>query len=249
MLRSLDVREADRLITALTPSRGKLLFTVRGARRITSRLGGHVDVLNRASLGLAQGHRYDVVTGAESLESFGGIKGDLQRLASAFYLLELTDALLPEASPHPVAYELLLSALRALDKCESSMAVRYAELRLLEDSGYLPELQRCLVCDTEVLPDKHRFAPLLGGVICDRCAVSQGTVMPLSLDALKVLRFFAREDWPAVQRLRIAPALGVELETILATAIHHVLDHELGAADFIEHLRRLRVRAGGAPSP
>ena len=78
VLRSRDMREADRLVTLLTPSMGKLTVTVRGARKTTSRLGGHLDVLNRANLTLALGHRIDVVTGAESLETFGGVKADLE---------------------------------------------------------------------------------------------------------------------------------------------------------------------------
>ena len=91
VLRASPVLEADRLVTVLTPSLGKLMVTVRGARRIKSRLGGHLDVLNRVSLVLALGHRFDVVTGAESAESFASLKGDLERLAAALYLSELTN--------------------------------------------------------------------------------------------------------------------------------------------------------------
>ena len=123
MLRSVDVREADRLITVLTPELGKLPVTVRGARKIKSRLGGHLDVFNHVSLTLALGHRFDVVTGAESLESFGALKSDLDRMATGLYLLELTDALLPEAAAHPAAYALLLDAMRWLNGAEPASPV------------------------------------------------------------------------------------------------------------------------------
>ena len=158
VLRAFPVLEADRLVTVLTPSLGKLKVTVRGARRITSRLGGHLDVLNRVHLTLALGHRFDVVTGAESAESFASLKGDLDRLAAALYLSELVDGLLPEAAPHPAVYGLLLEALRTLDGAQEAeeSVLRYVELRLLEDTGYLPELQRCLVCGKELEPGHHR---------------------------------------------------------------------------------------------
>ena len=244
VLRAFPVLEADRLVTVLTPSLGKLKVTVRGARRITSRLGGHLDVLNRVSLTLALGRRFDVVTGAESAESFASLKGDLDRLAAALYLSELVDGLLPEAAPHPAAYGLLLAALRALDAAAPPEAVlRYLELRLLDDAGYLPELHRCLVCGKELEQAHHRYAPALGGTVDDRCVVAAGTVLPLSVDALKVLRHFARSDFAEATRLHLGPELDAEIEAVLGFSLQHVLEREMGTAGFIEHLKTLRRRA------
>ena len=243
VLRSRDMREADRLVTLLTPSMGKLTVTVRGARKTASRLGGHLDVLNRVNLTLALGHRIDVVTGAESLETFGGVKADLERLALGLYFMELGDALLPLESPHPAAYAVLLGALRALEGGIASEAVpRYVELRLLDDAGYLPELRRCLECGKAVEQGSHRFAPGLGGVVCDTCVVHTGPVMPLSISALKVLRHYAGHGFEDAVRVRLDRALAYELESVLGAALQHVLEREMATAGFVEHLRRLRRR-------
>ena len=247
MLRSRAGREADCLVTVLTPAAGKLLVTVRGARRINSRLGGHLDVFNRTRLTLALGHRFDVVTGAESIESFGALKADLDRLAAALYLVELTDALVPQEAPHPGTYALLLDALRALDQGAAVAAVpRYAEVRLLEDAGYLPEMTSCLVCGNELTAGHHRFAPGLGGVVCDTCVVPTGQVLPLSLDALKVLRHFARSPMEVAVALHVGPELAGELERILGAAVTHVLEREPATAEFVEQVRRLRRNAAGS---
>jgi DNA repair protein RecO (recombination protein O) len=241
VLRSRDTREADRLVTVLAPSMGKLTVTVRGARRAASKLGGHLDVLNRTNLTLALGHSIDVVTGAESLETFGAIKADLDRLALALYFMELADALLPQEAPHPAAYALLLGALRALNGETPATAVaRYLELRLLEDSGYLPELRRCLVCGKEVEPEHHRFAPAMGGVVCDTCIVPLGQVLPLSLQALKVLRHYAGHEVEDALRVQLDDPLAYELELLLGAALQQVLEREMATTDFVEHLRRLR---------
>ncbi len=244
VLRSIAVRDADRLVTVLTPELGKLPVTVRGARKVNSRLGGHLDLFNRVELTLALGHRIDVVTGAESIESFGALKSDLDRTAIALYLMELVDALLPEAAPHSRAYGLVLQALRWLNGTGALAAVpRYVELRMLEDAGYLPELQSCLVCGKTLEPGHHRYAPALGGVTCDTCAVPVGQVLPLSVDALKVLRHFAREGFEAGVRVQLDGGLATELESVLEASLHHVLEREVSSASFIEHLRRLKQRA------
>ena len=152
--------------------------------------------------------------------------------------------LLPEEAPHPAAYGLLLAALRALDgAARSETVLRYVELRLLDDAGYLPELQRCLVCGKELEQAHHRYAPALGGTVDDRCVVAAGRVLPLSVDALKVLRHFARSDFAEATRLRLGPALDAEIEGVLGFSLQHVLEREMGTAGFIEHLRTLRRRA------
>jgi DNA repair protein RecO (recombination protein O) len=246
VLRSRPMREADRLITVLTPNLGKLPVTVRGARRINSRLGGHLDAFNHVHLTLAIGHHIDVVTGAESIESFGVIKANLERLATSLYLMELADALLPDASPHPGAYTLLLNALRALNEGQPVGGVaRYTELRLLEDSGYLPELGNCQVCGAEITPGHHKFAPGLGGVVDDTCDVPIGQLMLLSLNALKILRHYRRSPMAEAVHVGLSPVLHEELERVLGVSIHYVLEREMASSDFIDHLNELRNRAVG----
>ncbi len=238
------MREADRLVTVLTPTMGKLPVTVRGARRINSRLGGHLDVFNHVQLTLALGHRVDVVTGAESIESFGRLKADLDGVATGLYLMELADALLPEAAPHSDAYVLLLEAIRALNAGHPFDATaRYVELQLLEDAGYMPELNHCQVCGRLIEAGHHRYAPGLGGVIHDTCQAPVGQVLTLSVDALKVLRHYHRSTLADSANVALAPGLRAELEHVLGVSLHYILEREMGSADFVEHLRKLRRRA------
>ena len=240
MLRSMPVLEADRLITLLTPGAGKLRATVRGARRVHSRLGGHLDVFNRVQLTLAQGRTFDVVTGAEAMETFGALKGDLDRVAVAFYLMELADALVPEASPHPNAFRLLLEGLRVLNEVGLHPVVpRYLELHLLDEAGYSPELDNCVVCRGVIAPGPSQYAPVMGGVVCGACAVPQGPMFLMSEDALKSLRFFAGQGFKGALRLQVKPALAQEMEWLLGTSMLHVVERGMAASAFIEHLRRL----------
>ena len=247
VLRSFNEGEADRVLIILTPALGRVRVRVRGARRVTSRLGGHVDVLNHARLSLALGHRSDVVTGAESIESFGQLKADLDRLATAIYLAEVAYALVPEDAPHPVAFSVLLGALRSLDAGAGIAAVtHHTELRLLDDAGYMPELHRCLGCGKEIEQGDHRFAPSLGGVVCTSCRVGHGRLLPLSIDALKVLRHFARSRLEQASALSLPTGLSRELEAVLASALHEVLEREMRTSAFVDHLRRLKESAAAA---
>ncbi len=243
MLRAYRMRDADRLVTVLTPSLGKLKLTVRGARRLTSKLGGHLDVLNRAHLSIAIGHTFDVVTGAESAESFAGVKADLACLAEALYLMELADLLLPEAAPHPDAYRLLLEALRALEAGRSPIAVaRHTELGLLRDAGFMPEIRSCVMCRRAIEPGRHRYAAAIGGVVCDTCPAPSPALLSLSTDSLKVLRYFADRSVAEASQVALSALVHDELETALGASIRYVLEREPHTAGFVERVAQLRVR-------
>ena len=77
VLRSYSMRESDRLVTVLTEDLGKVKIAVRGARKIKSRLGGHLQILNHALLLVSSSRTLDVVSGAEAKESFGFIKQNI----------------------------------------------------------------------------------------------------------------------------------------------------------------------------
>ncbi len=241
VLRSDSIGDADRITTVLTPLFGKLRVAARGARRAGSKIGGHLAMLNVVRLDLASGATFDVVTGAEASETFPRVKSDIDRLAEAYYIMELASLLLPEASPHPDAFRTLVEALRALEAGRTPATVaRATELAMLADSGYLPELRRCLACGCDIEPERHRFAPGLGGVVCDACPVEAGAALDLSVDALKALRYFASRPVGQAALLRLDAATHGQLESVLGAAVRHVLERDLHAAGFVEHLRRLR---------
>ena len=92
VLRHYPIGEADYLLVLYTPGKGKVRAVAKGARRIKSKLGGHVEPPMRTSLFLSRGQNLDSVGQAEALEGFRPLREDLHRLSQALYMLELVDA-------------------------------------------------------------------------------------------------------------------------------------------------------------
>jgi hypothetical protein len=63
--------------------------------------------------------------------------------------------------------------------------------------------------------------------------------VPLSVRALKSMRFLIVSDFAAAARLRIDEALALELERTLRGFLHVVLDRDVQAARLIEQIRHL----------
>jgi DNA repair protein RecO (recombination protein O) len=229
VLKHLPMGEADRVLTLFTADRGKVRALARGVRRPGSRLAGHLEPLVYTRLMLARGRNLAVVAGAETLRGFSRLRGNLEGTARALVCVELVDAFSPEEQANPPVLALLLETLEWLEAGEGERLLRYFELHLLQHLGYLPELYQCVACRAQVLPDQHAFSPGLGGVVCLSCVGrglpggAQGKVstpvLPLSVNALKVLRHFHGHRYQELLELHLKPPLLSELDRLMGRAL------------------------------
>lgn len=243
VLRHRDLGEADRLLTLYTRGQGKIRVSVRAARRTTSRLGGHVEPLVRASLLLVRGRTLDSVTQAQALETFPALRTDLLSASRGMHAAELVDLFTEELEPQPTLYNLLLEALRRLDQGEAGDPVlRAFEMGLLEIVGYRPELDRCASCGRGAEGSAAFGAPW-GGALCPACQASQreGT-RPLSADALRALRLLQRRGFLAAADASLASPVGDEIEDLLRWYLRYLLERPLETAAFLDELRGRKPR-------
>lgn len=255
VLRRHEVGEADRILTLYTPDRGKLVAIAKGVRRISSRKSGHVELFTHVAVLLAAGRNLDVLTQAETIEPFRGIRDDLIRTTYAYHVAELTDRLTVDASPLPAAFWLLRDTLAALSTADDpSLAARYFEVRLLGLLGFRPQLFTCVACGKTVDPDGNAFSPDLGGVVCPACAPGHREAVPLGERAFRVLRFLQTREWAMVQRVALEPATRGALERLMQAYVRHILERDLHSVSFLRGLRRVggtfetpsSVRVGGS---
>jgi DNA repair protein RecO (recombination protein O) len=241
VLRQRRLGEADRALTVYTPTYGKVEARAKGVRKTSSRMAGHLQPLTRCLVQLAQGRAGDVVAGCQTIESFQGLRDDLDALSRGLYVSELLDRMAPERVPGLAAYRLLAETLRRLEGAgsgERDTTVRYFEMQLLEHSGFRPELESCVTCGTRLRPQQNLFAPLSGGAVCPICAPGAEATRPLSLDGLKVLRLLQRASYNEIVRVRVPASVSGEVEGHLRSYIVCILERDVNAAAFIERLRR-----------
>src|SRR5438552_5193634 len=189
VLRQRKLGEADKIVTLFCANKGKVDAVAKGVRRTRSRLAGHVEPLTYGAYLLAEGRDLDIVTQAETVESFPSLRVDLERLSRGLYCAELTDRLLPERSEAYPIFRLLLTTLERLDSGEAyDLAVRHFEMRLLDALGYRPQLDVCSICGSKLEAVANFWSNAAGGVIGRACNHDFSEAEPLSVAALKVMR-------------------------------------------------------------
>jgi DNA repair protein RecO (recombination protein O) len=244
VLSRFELGEADRVLTLLTPHDGKLKAIAKGVRRPRSRLGGALEPFAELHLVLARARTFDVITQASVGHAWLALRERLESTATAWYLAELAERAVEErAFAYPV-YALLRRAYQLLDDGMAPARVaRWFEFGLADALGMRPEVERCVECDRVLeANDEFRWVPILGGTLCSRHLPPPQQQMPLSLEALKLLRAYRRLDIEAIAGLRLPSEVEAEVETALRWFISTVLEREPRSAAFLDE-----VRTGRAP--
>ncbi len=250
VLHELDYAETDRILTLLTP-RGKFSALAKGIRRPTSRQVGHLGLFSRVQLMLARGHNLDIITQAESVEEFEGIRGDLMRFTYACYVAELLERFAPEGEENHDLYALAIQGYHWLSQEQDPrLWVRFFELCLLRLSGYQPEVFNCMNCHAAIQPVVNYFGVEQGGILCDRCGQEQPHARAVSVAAQKVLRYLQTRDEAQVRTLRVSAETHREIEALLRSYLEFTLERELKSVSVLERmrseLRDMRHDAAGA---
>lgn len=239
VIRRRDWGEADRLLTLYTRAQGKMQAVAKGARKPTSRKAGHVELFSRTQLLVARARSIDIITQAETLDSYRALRENLEASTLAHYFAELLDRFTGEAEPDEALFDLLSLAFTWLCETEDlRLVARYFELRLLDLAGFGPELHVCPGCRKSLEPIVSNFSPAEGGVLCPACGNKRRDAPALSLRAFKVLRYGQTRDWNRFRRLRLTASLHAELEKTLYHYLVFVLERNLKAVEFLRQLRR-----------
>jgi DNA repair protein RecO (recombination protein O) len=238
VLRHSDWGEADRLLTLYGRELGKVRAIAKGVRKIHSRKAGHLEPFTRVKLLLARGRDLFIVTQAETVEAYLPIKESLLLTGYAAYIIELLDRFTYEEGENRVLFDLLVESLARLARGDNPwLAVRYYEVRLLDNLGFRPELFHCVNCHEEIQPQDQYFSALAGGVLCPRCGAGVANADKVSMQALKYLRHFQRSSYRDASRARPTLKVQEELETLLQHNLTFLLERNLNTPAFIREVR------------
>jgi DNA repair protein RecO (recombination protein O) len=171
VLRTRDLGEADRIVTVLTHSHGRVRAVAKGVRRTSSRFGARLEPFSVVDVQLHEGRTLDVVTQVETLAPHGrAIGADYGLYTTAMALAETAERLTEvEKEPATQQYRLLAGALAALaDGLHAPTLVLDSYLlRALAIAGWAPSFADCARCGRQ---GPHRaFAVGHGGAVCAGC--------------------------------------------------------------------------------
>jgi len=168
VIRTVDIKETDRLVVIFTEEHGAITALARGARSLKSRkLAATMQFCYGKYVLYKQGDKLWIKE-AELIENFFDIRQSIEGLALANYICEvLSDVTVEEAEEDLL--RLSLNSLYAISKRLHSIEKIKAvfEIRAVSILGFMPNVLACYECESK---EGDFFFDIMGGVIeCRAC--------------------------------------------------------------------------------
>lgn len=141
VLRGVDYRESDRILTLFTQEQGKLTVSARGCRKKGSAIAAGCQLLAWSEMVLYDYQGRWAVKEASTERLFQGIRDDIGRLALGCYFAEAAELLAVEGEENSELLSLILNSLHALDRMQEkplSLVKAAFEWKAMALAGYEP---------------------------------------------------------------------------------------------------------------
>lgn len=237
VLREVNYKESDKILTVLTKDAGKLTVTARASRKKGGGVSAAAQLLVWSDVVLKERLGRWTLSEAQTNCEFRAIRQDLDQLALASYLAELTEVTTQDAQPAPELLALLLNALYALDTLKKPVEqVKAAfELRLMCLIGYTPYLEGCAICGAT--PTEPRFHLRDGVLHCAECRVTAGVSMPLGEGSLSAMRHICTCPTKRLLSFRVSEEAQKQLNDTCEAFVQTQLERGFHTLDFYKQIR------------
>jgi DNA repair protein RecO (recombination protein O) len=237
VLRRVDYKDSDRILTLFTRDHGKISALARGARSSVKRFSGSsepfvlMDVVLENSAGRSMRHLVE----SSTVEAIVGLSKSSGRLSAASFAVELFRESVPDETPDARLFDLLHNSLRLLGRLDGTplrTAVLGFQLKLLILLGIGPGIEGCNRCGTKVPPGRSAFFhPGGGGVICTACG---GGPFLLSSEALSAMNLMSGADFQALNEQELSREAERQIDTAMISFMEQHLGKPLFTRAFYE---------------
>lgn len=169
VLSSVPIGEYDKRVVILTKERGKIAAFARGARKVSSPLGGAVMPFSFGEFTVYEGRTSYTMVSASISNYFAELRNDVEGAYYGFYFMDIANYYAREANDETRLLKLLYQTFRALVKpsIPNRLIRCIYELKVISINGEGPQVFGCMVCG-----DKERpltFSVKRGGLLCAEC--------------------------------------------------------------------------------
>jgi DNA repair protein RecO (recombination protein O) len=232
-----DFGEADRLVTLFSREVGKIRGMAKGVRKMGSRKAAYLEPFMHSRVVLAKGKTFWILTQADGIKQYVSIPESLEKTGRAAYVVELAERFTVEEEPSPQLFNLIIDTLDRIDASADTFApTLFFELCILDHAGFRPDLTDCVGCGRAITAQDQFFAAEQGGVVCPRCGGLYQHMRRISMDALRYLRHFQRNDFSALMGIDVPQVVRQEILSVMGDYLSRIVERRLNAPEFMRQI-------------
>jgi DNA repair protein RecO (recombination protein O) len=149
ILKTFPLGEADRLVSFLGRTSGRMRGVAAGARRLKNRYGSTLELLSHVQIWYVERETRDLVRiqQADLLESFNKAQSDYSLSTGLALVSEVSEQVLPEREVNEAMFRLILLTAKEVERRGlSALAVSYFAFWTVRLAGWLPRFDLCAQC-------------------------------------------------------------------------------------------------------
>jgi DNA repair protein RecO (recombination protein O) len=235
ILKTFPLGEADRLVSFLGRTSGRLRGVAGGARRLKNRYGSTLEVLSHVQIWYVEKETRELVRiqQCELLESFNKAQSNYELSTGLAVISEAAELVLPDHEVAEPMFRLILLAAREIERTgDWALPLTYFAFWTVRLGGWLPRFDRCSLCGTEFGAGVAYHAPWEPGLLCEKCR--RPGMKPLHLEARQLAERFTSERLDRIQDLKSSSKTLPELREAALNWIEHNSDRKLKTRELLE---------------
>ena len=213
VLRAIDYKDKDKLLTLFTLEQGKLTASMRGVKAPKAKLKFAKEPFCFGEYIIENTKGNNVITQVEVIENFFDITKDIDKFYEGCAILDVVSKLSNEEPNHAMFIE-LIKALKAL--CYSNIKKYYVFdkflLKIFENMGYYFLSNKCSSCGYD-LSDNRYFNLDVGEFVCEKC--KNNLCVKISNACFAGLKFLAQTDYDRLPNLHLGGHAEIEVYNLL----------------------------------
>ncbi|MDO5708401.1 MAG: DNA repair protein RecO [Andreesenia angusta] len=212
VLRTVNYGEGNKILDVFTSEKGKLTVIARNIREFKKSKGKIAEPFCRLNMNLYRGKKFYYLNQSNIIESYSGIREDIDRMYIAAYISEMTYSAIESEEENRILYELINKTFKLLSEGEIdcvNLLFSY-QIKFLSFIGYKPILN-----NIDIKSENFYFNYEDGSVFPKEFKESYRYYIEIENNIYKLLKIFLYSRLEDLRKIDINKYERVKIEHIL----------------------------------
>jgi DNA repair protein RecO (recombination protein O) len=235
ILKTYPLGEADRLVSFLGRTSGRIRGVASGARRLKNRYGSTLEVLSHVRIWYVEKETRDLVRiqQCELIESFNKAQSNYELSTGLAVVSEISEQVLPEREVADPMFRLILLVAREIERSgDWVLPLSYFAFWTVRLGGWLPRFDRCSACGDALRNQAGFYAPWEPGLFCEKCR--RPGMQPVHLPGRQLAEVFAGQRLEQIESTDPLRSAATELRGAALDWIEHHTERKLRTRRLLE---------------
>lgn len=238
VLNKRDLRETSLIVDFYTKEFGKISGILKGIRTDPEKFASNLEPfsLNEIIFYRKTRSHLHLVSQADKTANFTGIRQNIERTATAGFMMELVNSVMQAEDKNEDIFDLTLASLKELEtNYNPEKIATIFKIKMLNLSGFKPHFDSCVSCMDRIM-GQSKFSLSLGGLLCPRCMSKDPAARSIFRGTIATVLHIERNSFSTSLNLGMNPQIKKELDLILNSFLNFHLGRELKSQKLINKL-------------